>query len=63
MLDRRRINWRYVAAPHALQVFSALRLHLAEIAAATAAMATVGSPARRRVCKQTPTKAANGRER
>jgi hypothetical protein len=39
LLDQRRTNWRHVAAPRAWQAFSALRLQLAEIAAATAAMA------------------------
>lgn len=39
LLHQRCMNWRHVAAPRAWQAFSTLRLQLAGIAAATAAMA------------------------
>lgn len=46
LLDQRRMNWRHVAAPRAWQTFSVLRPPLAEIAAATTAMAYRRCPAR-----------------
>lgn len=60
LLDQRHMNWRHVGAPRTWQTFSALRPQLAEIAAATTAMAYRRCPARRSVCKQTPRKAATG---
>lgn len=61
-LDQRHMNWRHVGAPRAWQTFSALRPQLAEIAAATTATAYRRCPARRSGCKQTPKKAATGRQ-
>lgn len=61
LLDRWRTNWRHVAAPRAWQAFSTLRLQLAGIAAATAAMAYRGRSRAIKCLQAGPKKGTNGR--